>query len=410
MSIRELITADRSSPWYRDDAKRVTLDAQAWAFLHMLLFADETNQRGALMTQFIEKLQNGADGVDAFTSTFGEPETFQDEFAKYINRPLLTFRRAQGDLQLKREQFPVETLSPENTAIAIVNAQMSLGMVGTATTTLNTMGASTSTSPRVLDTQAQLDENGPNARASFQRAVDAGSTNFYSDFGLAGVLIKDDNSKETLERAAQLLGRSRELNPQYPWSALLLSQVKAALGDSAEALELAKDAVALGPANISARLTLASALAKNGEMAQALLVVRGTQSLADSDAERQNTDKLFKQLVSDAQAALPAIPPAPPVPVDAVRVGGSVKAPEKTKDVRPVYPEIARAIAVQGVVILEVAVGADGKVTGVRVLKSEPFLDAAAVTAVSQWEYAPTLVDGKAVPVVMTVTQNFALR
>jgi protein TonB len=64
---------------------------------------------------------------------------------------------------------------------------------------------------------------------------------------------------------------------------------------------------------------------------------------------------------------------------------------------------------VQGVVIMEATVGADGRVTDVRVLRSIPLLDQAAMEAVRQWEYAPTMVNGTAVPVVMTVTLNFAL-
>jgi TonB family protein len=92
-----------------------------------------------------------------------------------------------------------------------------------------------------------------------------------------------------------------------------------------------------------------------------------------------------------------------------VRVGGSIKAPAQTKRVNPPYPPEAQAAGVQGVVIMEATIGVDGKVTDVRVLRPIPLLDQAALEAVRQWEYEPTLVNGVAVPVVMTVTLNFAL-
>jgi serine/threonine-protein kinase len=92
-----------------------------------------------------------------------------------------------------------------------------------------------------------------------------------------------------------------------------------------------------------------------------------------------------------------------------VRVGGTIKAPEQTKRVSPPYPPEAQAAGVQGVVIMEATIGVDGKVTDVRVLRSIPLLDQAAMDAVRQWEYAPTAVNGIAVPVVMTVTVNFTL-
>lgn len=93
----------------------------------------------------------------------------------------------------------------------------------------------------------------------------------------------------------------------------------------------------------------------------------------------------------------------------AVRVGGAVKPPPRTKGVSPVYPPAARQARVQGVVILEVTVGVDGKVKTTKVLKSVPQLDAAAGDAVKKWEYKPTLVDGKPTAVIMTVPVNFTL-
>jgi len=92
-----------------------------------------------------------------------------------------------------------------------------------------------------------------------------------------------------------------------------------------------------------------------------------------------------------------------------VRVGGAIKAPAQTKRVNPPYPPEAQAAGVQGVVIMEATIGIDGKVTDVRVLRPIPLLDQAAVEAVRQWEYAPTVVNGVPVPIVMTVTLNFAL-
>ena len=76
----------------------------------------------------------------------------------------------------------------------------------------------------------------------------------------------------------------------------------------------------------------------------------------------------------------------------------------------PLYPAIAQSARVQGIVIIEAIIGADGRVTDVTVLRSIPLLDAAALTAVRQWEFTPTLLNGIPVPVIMTVTVNFTLQ
>ena len=92
-----------------------------------------------------------------------------------------------------------------------------------------------------------------------------------------------------------------------------------------------------------------------------------------------------------------------------VRVGGNIRAPTRTQFVEPVYPQTARAAGVQGVVILELVIGADGAVSNARVLRSIPLLDQAALDAVRQWRYEPTLLNGVPTPVIMTATVNFSL-
>jgi periplasmic protein TonB len=112
-------------------------------------------------------------------------------------------------------------------------------------------------------------------------------------------------------------------------------------------------------------------------------------------------------------AAPPPPPPPPPPPgwaAGAIRVGGQMPPPTKTKHVNPVYPPIAESARVQGVVILETIIGADGKVQDARVLRSIPLLDQAALDAVKQWEFTPTLLNGSPVPIIMTVTVQFTLQ
>ena len=106
-----------------------------------------------------------------------------------------------------------------------------------------------------------------------------------------------------------------------------------------------------------------------------------------------------------------AVPSPTPSPLPApVHVGGEIEPPTKTKDVRPQYPPIAQSARVQGVVIVEATIGPSGTVQDARVLQSIPLLDAAALAAVRQWEFTPTVLNGVPVPVIMDVTVNFALR
>jgi TonB family protein len=95
-----------------------------------------------------------------------------------------------------------------------------------------------------------------------------------------------------------------------------------------------------------------------------------------------------------------------------VRVGeAGVTAPQKMRNVNPVYPARARSERVQGIVVLEALITTEGCVSELGVARSvHPQLDFAALRAVMGWRYAPALVDGVPAPVFMTVTVNFTLQ
>jgi TonB family protein len=92
-----------------------------------------------------------------------------------------------------------------------------------------------------------------------------------------------------------------------------------------------------------------------------------------------------------------------------LRAVGGVKPPKLVKSVEPVYPETARKAHVEGTVILEATTDKEGNVVNVKVLRSIPVLDQAAVDALKQWKYAPMLIDGKPQGIVFTVTVRFRL-
>jgi protein TonB len=105
----------------------------------------------------------------------------------------------------------------------------------------------------------------------------------------------------------------------------------------------------------------------------------------------------------------PPSPPPAPQPPKLVRSGGLVREPKKISGTPPVYPQIARDAKVQGIVIIEAVIDETGMVTDARVLRSIALLDGAALAALKQWRYTPTLLNGVPVRVLMTITFNFQL-
>ena len=99
----------------------------------------------------------------------------------------------------------------------------------------------------------------------------------------------------------------------------------------------------------------------------------------------------------------------PPITPPAVAATGLIE-PRKIRHIMPVYPERARAAGAQGIVVIDAIVDRDGNVTDARVVQSVPLLDDAALTAVRQWKYTPTKVNGTTVPFSMTLTVAFGLK
>jgi TonB family protein len=112
----------------------------------------------------------------------------------------------------------------------------------------------------------------------------------------------------------------------------------------------------------------------------------------------------------EAQANPQPVPsnPGEPDASGVYRVGGAITPPARA-DVAHFPPE-AQAAGVMGAVVAEVVIDPAGNVTDAKVVQSIPLLDEEALRTVRNWHYAPTMVNGQAVPVRMNVTVNFTLR
>jgi TonB family protein len=199
----------------------------------------------------------------------------------------------------------------------------------------------------------------------------------------------DPTDSKPLMLAAQVhISRARELRG---------TPVEAALHFD-RALQALDEAIQLSPSDHAPRALRVSTARQRVSITQD--PEERARLLREIDAATWESDRMPPP--PPAEAARAAFP-------NAVRVGGNIRAPQKTRDVRPQYPDKAREDRIQGVVILEIVITESGSVADAQVLRSIPALDAAAMGAVRQWQFMPTLLNGVAVPVIMTVTVQFTL-
>jgi TonB family protein len=127
---------------------------------------------------------------------------------------------------------------------------------------------------------------------------------------------------------------------------------------------------------------------------------------------KQNVNLVVGNVIETVVVSAQGPPkPATLLPPDTprrIRVGGNVQALRLINQVRPVYPSSALNSGVEGTVSLQTIIGADGTVQAIRVLSSiDPDLTTAAVEAVKQWRYSPTLLNGVPVETLSNVDVQF---
>ncbi|MFB3825705.1 MAG: energy transducer TonB [Bryobacteraceae bacterium] len=121
-------------------------------------------------------------------------------------------------------------------------------------------------------------------------------------------------------------------------------------------------------------------------------------------------------IIGSVPTAAPPPPPPPvkkeepkPVQVQRIRVGGNVQQAKLVRQPKPIYPPLAKQARIQGVVKLNAIIGKDGAIMNLQAVSGHPLLVPAAMEAVKQWVYAPTLLNGEPVEVVTQIDVNFTL-
>jgi protein TonB len=117
-----------------------------------------------------------------------------------------------------------------------------------------------------------------------------------------------------------------------------------------------------------------------------------------------NTDANAGGMDSGLSAGNGKSPVAPEAPLP---IGGDVKPAKLISSVAPIYPAVAKNQHVSGNVLIDALIDATGHVTTMKAISGPPLLQQAAKDAIHQWKYQPATLDGKPVPMHLTVTLQF---
>lgn len=282
-----------------DDARALNgdalgqFDAQAWAFVHFLMFADQ-GARAPKLNQFFKLVATGTPADAALAEAIGKVEQLEADFIGYLRRSVFSYMQMALDASVKREGFAARTMTPAEAASALALFQTAMRRPVEARAAIEAARKGGGPAPDTYVAESLLlsrEQKGDEARAALARAVAEGSSSAFAYYELARLEWRADAGHDALVAREQLLTRATTLNPRHARAFAMLGDTRALLGDVDAATAVAR-AVALEPAEFDHRLTAARVLFRLGRRAEALKTIEIAIALADGDDDRRRAREL----------------------------------------------------------------------------------------------------------------------
>jgi TPR repeat protein len=295
LPLAKLVTVTRQSPEFAQGDKLQMFDAQAWAFVHFLMFGDQ-GARADKLNQFARLVTSGKDAATAFQEALGTPESLENPYRTYLQRAIYSFRRFNIDVSVERERFPVRPLPPAESAAerALFHAAMRRPVESRAAIAeAQKADANVAGSYEAEGILFDYDSKPQEAKAAFTKAVERGSTSAYANYRLASLMWTPDRDRDALVAIEKRLSEAVRLNIRYAAAYAWLGEVRASLGIGSEPLSLVRRAISLEPANPDHRLSAARILRNAEHYDEAAVEAKTALTLADSDGDRREAQELL---------------------------------------------------------------------------------------------------------------------
>jgi TPR repeat protein len=320
LTLPKLLSVTRQSPEDKEADRREVFDAESWAFVHFLMFGDE-GARASKLNAYGKLVSTGTDAARAFAESFGPVEALQGPFRAYFQRSIFSFRRINLDVSVERERFPIRPVPPAESASvrALFHAAMRRPVESRAA-----IAEAMKADPKAPGSYvaegllADQDNKVDDAKAAYRKASELGSTSAYAYYRLAQLTWQPNASREVFTEIEQALTKAVELNTRYAAAYAWLGETKAFLG-TGESAGLIRRAIVIEPNDARHRLRLAGVLLRQGKPAEARVEAQAALTLADTDEERRDAERLVESATKAAAtaAARTAPPSAPPTAVSA---------------------------------------------------------------------------------------------
>jgi len=411
-----LFTVDTHSSYYQKEDQGSVFYAESWALIHYLKDKDDRENTHRL-ADYIELLQT-KDAVAAATQAFGDLDRMLQDLQKYIVAADYSLSEVRGTTDVDDSSFAVQPLSFAQSDNLRAEFLAHVGRFSDARTLLQRIQHDDTSNAAAYETSCYIDileREFDDARDLCERAVKLDPGNFLAHywFGLASTKL----GKVSQDEAEENLRAAISLKPTFAPAYDLLAMSYTTRGiRPAEAHDLIEKALQLLPGTPEVHVDAAQVLLnlhRNKEASDALQLAL---KLAHTPEEVASVEGVMKSL-RDIEAQQAKYEKQPVRLVGRSGARGSNKTTSQTETPpRPIYsPEVdyteqAREAKLEGVSVIRIYVGPDGKPGSVVVTKKLGMgLDEKAVETIKKWRFEPGRRSGRPVPSYLTLNLEFKL-
>jgi tetratricopeptide (TPR) repeat protein len=295
LHLADVIGTTRGSPLLRNADALSQFDAEAWALVHFLMFADGGARWGKL-DQYVKAVFAGADPQVAFREVIGSPDELETPFRIYLSRALFSARQINVDVSVKREGFTVTSLAPAESASrrALFHTAMRRPVEARAAIAEARKAGdapdSFTAEALLLEREGKTEE----AKAAYERAAAAGTTIEYAYYRLGSMLWQPDSSPETLQRVEDLFAEAIKRNTRDAWAYASIGEVRSVRGSPGDPMGMVRRALSLEPGEAHHHLRAASVLWRQKKYDEALVQAQAARELATDDQVRQHAADMIE--------------------------------------------------------------------------------------------------------------------
>lgn len=318
--MNEFLAADARSRYGTREVEAWQFDAQAWAFVHFLMFSNRGEHQGRV-SRFNKLLLEGTDADVALAEAFGPDMTpYFAGMREYIKRDIFQYARIPVALEVRTDGFSSRPLTPAESAVSRAAFLVAMSRPVEARALSAEAAKADPSSPGPAEIEGALQDrerNTAGAKAAYERAASLGSKQAQIYFRLAQMARPDGASLDEATRARMTghLEKAIALAPDFANALAMLADLRSDAGDSS-GIDLAQRAVRADPAEAYHRLTLARAFWNAHRPDEAIAAAQGAMSVAENDEQRGYVRRFLE---FTARAPRPAVvqppkPISPPLP------------------------------------------------------------------------------------------------